>query len=679
MKNFKKILSIFIPLSLVLLAVAGMVYARFPLKEAPRRMQREYVLDEILVKFKNDSRPFRVLKVPQGEVGDRIREYLERRDVEYAEPNFYAHALWSPNDDFYPYQWHFDNTSYGGIEMEEAWDQAASPGQGAVVAVIDTGVAFEDYCEGSRWWGTCYEKAPDFQDTCFVPGYDFVNSDFHPNDDSSPGHGTHVAGTIAQSTNNTEGTAGIAFESCLMPVKVLGSDGSGTYADVAEGIIWAADNGADVINLSLGGSQSSQTLEDAVAYAYQQGVTVVAAAGNDGSSQINYPAAYNDYVIAVGATGFDETLAPYSNYGADLDLVAPGGNLDVDLNGDGYGDGVLQQTFEMNWRRFYWSYYFFEGTSMAAPHVSGVSALLISEGKASSPDEVRSILQETADDLGQSGRDNTYGWGLVNAASALGWNPEPVIVCSENSECEDSSPCTQDVCVNPGTVDSYCSNSSVADGTLCDDGKFCTVNDRCTAGACGGEVRDCSDGVACTQDSCDESADTCENTADHSYCSDGLYCNGLEYCDLSLGCQAGVAVDCDDGNECTADSCDEGADSCQNTDLQDNTLCSGGVCCSGVCEIGATECSAAIQCWDADFQYLRYNRNQFEKFCKCAAGSYGYTGYRYGFGRNTVYEYIDTSDNENWDVYPRSSYISVYEVVCPDGKIYPTNQDYFYQ
>jgi len=212
-----------------------------------------------------------------------------------------------------------------------------------------------------------------------------------------------------------------------MPVRVLDSTGSGTYADIADGIRFAVDNGAQVINLSLGGNNYSTTLEEAVAYAYNNGVTVVAAAGNDGRNVLNYPAAYDDYVISVGATQYDQELAPYSNYGPGLDLVAPGGNLNLDQSGDGYGDGVLQQTYvKIGWSNISWGYYLMDGTSMAAPHVSGVAALLIANGNATTPDDVRAALQETARDLGTAGRDDTYGWGMVDPYAALQWSSGPV-------------------------------------------------------------------------------------------------------------------------------------------------------------------------------------------------------------------------------------------------------------
>jgi serine protease len=383
----------------------------------------KWVPDEILVRFKGDAEHFRVIKVPEGQVPEKIKEYLKRPDVDYAEPNYYAFALWGPNDPYYRYQWDLDNPVNGGIQMEEAWGllgAPGTPGKGVIVAIVDTGVAYENYTKGTRR----YYLAPDLANTVFVPGYDFVEKDTHPNDDNS--HGTHVAGTVAQSTNNGVGVAGVAFNTAIMPVKVLDRNGSGTYANVADGIRWATDHGANVINLSLGGASPSPTLEDAVKYAYDHGVTVIAAAGNDSSSQVSYPAAYDDYVIAVGATRYDETLAYYSNYGASLDLVAPGGDLNVDQNGDGYGDGVLQNTFNPNTKNTSaFGYWFFQGTSMAAPHVSGVAALLLAHGNATTPDEVRTVLQETAEDLGATGRDDTYGWGLVNAYKALQWTATP--------------------------------------------------------------------------------------------------------------------------------------------------------------------------------------------------------------------------------------------------------------
>ncbi|MFH1338990.1 MAG: S8 family peptidase [Candidatus Omnitrophota bacterium] len=358
---------------------------------------------------------FKRLRLPRHRtVEEMVEIYSRNPNVEYAEPNFIASALMFPNDPYYSYQWHLDNPAYGGIRMESAWDiQTGNPN--IIVAVIDTGVAYENYKN--------FQRAPDLTNTSFAAGYDFVNKDTHPNDDE--GHGTHVAGTIAQSTNNNLGVAGVAFNATIMPIKVLDATGSGTYANVADGIYFAADNGAAVINLSLGGTSPSATLENALAYVYNKGVTIVCAAGNEyqeGNPPV-YPAAYDTYCIAVGATRYDETKAYYSNTGSYLDIAAPGGDLNVDQNNDGYGDGVLQQTFGNNPKDF--GYWFYQGTSMAAPHVTGVSALLIANGIAG-PTNIKKALEDTAEDKGPVGWDSEYGWGIVDAYAALKYSPETV-------------------------------------------------------------------------------------------------------------------------------------------------------------------------------------------------------------------------------------------------------------
>ncbi len=413
-------------------------------EEGLPRVGQKYVAGEFLVKFKPNvseqtinalnsthgvsaiyTSPytgFRRLRAPSDvTVADIVETYQANSNVEYAEANYMAYAMKAPNDEFYPYQWHLYNTRYGGIKAESAW--TISTGSGAVVAILDTGIAYEDYSEKkSAVSNRSYQQAPDLAGTFFVAGYDFVNHDDHPNDDSVSGHGTHIAGTIAQNTHNGIGTAGVAFNAYLMPVKVLDAYGAGTYADIAEGIIWATENGAHVINLGLGGSEPSTALEAAIAYAYNRGVTLIAAAGNDGIGGVCYPAAYDDYVIAVGATRYDETLAYYSNHGLSLDLVAPGGDLNVDQNGDDYGDGILQQTYKISGTgTTSWGYGFMEGTSMAAAHVSGVAALLIANGNATSPAEVRQALEFTAEDKGAAGWDIRYGWGIVDAYAALQW------------------------------------------------------------------------------------------------------------------------------------------------------------------------------------------------------------------------------------------------------------------
>jgi serine protease len=359
---------------------------------------------------------FHVVRVPALARDRVLAAYRRMPEVVAAEPDYISTALATPNDSFFfPYQWNlYDHgvlssgvASSFGIQAQAAWD--TSTGANVTIAVVDTGIAYEDY-------GKQYKQAPDLVGVTFAPGYDFVNNDSHPNDDN--GHGTHVAGTLAQATNNGKGCAGIAYSARLMPVKVLSRNGSGYDSWIASGIRFAADHGAKVINLSLGGPGDLTVLHDAVAYAYGKGVTIVAAAGNESSAFLGYPAGYNDEVIAVGATRFDGRLAPYSNYGPDVDLVAPGGDLSVDQNGDGKGDGILQQTFWSSTKKF--GYYFFQGTSMATPHVAAVAALVRSVHPGYSVGHVRAALEDTADDLGAPGKDTTYGYGLVDAAAAIG-------------------------------------------------------------------------------------------------------------------------------------------------------------------------------------------------------------------------------------------------------------------
>ena len=361
---------------------------------------------EVLVQ-REGSDEFTRVRAESGESTEELVARLSQdKTVTAVEPNYIAYGQAIPNDMFYSLQWNFHDTSKGGINAPAAWE--VTDGSGVVVAVLDTGVAYEDY--------NGFKKAPDLAGTKFARGYDFVNNDSHPNDDN--GHGTHIAGTIAGTSNNVEGVAGLAPGVTIMPVKVLDADNEGTYENIAKGIRFAADNGADVINLSLGGYQDSSVLRSAVAYAHKKGVVLVASAGNDGLSRVQYPAAYDQYVIAVGATTIENKRGSYSNYGPSIDLVAPGGDLDVDRDGNGQVDGILQQT--MNAFPQFFSYMMYRGTSMAAAHVSGSAALVIASGKADTPAQVRSVLQNNADDLGLAGKDTQYGHGKVNLGRIFG-------------------------------------------------------------------------------------------------------------------------------------------------------------------------------------------------------------------------------------------------------------------
>ncbi len=301
-----------------------------------------------------------------------------------------------------------------------------------MVAVIDTGVAYENYGP--------YLQAPDLNKT-FVAPRNFVDPTTHPNDDN--GHGTHIAGTIAQDTNNGLATAGIAFQASIMPIKILDAAANGTAARLNDAIYYAVDNSARVINLSLGFANTGRPnasgevcteivgLNDALQYAYDHNVVVVAAAGNEGVAIVNCPAAYPT-VISVGATRYDGQRAYYSNGGDALDIVAPGGDMSVDQNGDGEPDGILQVSFcndsgtmfdswVLDGVSLYGSFCtaMHAGTSMSAPHVAATVALMLGENPSLSPDAIRFYLQSTARDYGNVGWDASYGWGLLNAGAAV--------------------------------------------------------------------------------------------------------------------------------------------------------------------------------------------------------------------------------------------------------------------
>ncbi|MEL6183296.1 MAG: S8 family peptidase [Myxococcota bacterium] len=301
-----------------------------------------------------------------------------------------------PNDPLWPKQW-----SFRMVDAPEAWTRANN--RGVVVAVIDTGVAFEKYKK--------FRLVEDLDGTRFVEGYNFISDTKHANDDH--GHGTHVAGTIAQSTFNGRGVAGLAYEAKIMPLKVLSKRGFGTAGDIADAIRFAADEGAHVMNLSLGGGPRSRVMESAVAYARKKGVLVICAAGNGGRARVEYPAAYPG-AFAVSSVGPTKRLAFYSSYGPEVAVAGPGG--DKNLGGD--DGGILQNTIVANRPELTNLYLSYQGTSMATPHVAGIAALVISAGVTDAA-KVEAILRETAEDLGAGGRDDRFGHGLVNAAKAV--------------------------------------------------------------------------------------------------------------------------------------------------------------------------------------------------------------------------------------------------------------------
>ncbi len=311
---------------------------------------------------------------------DKLRSSNLNADISAIEPNYVYHALVAPNDPQYSKQWHLRS-----IHIEQAWEE--NRGKGITVAIIDTGVS----------------KVPDLAQTEFVKGYDFVNDKVNADDDN--GHGTHVAGTVAQSTNNNYGVAGIAYEAKIMPLKVLSGSGGGTISDIAEAIRFAADNGANIINMSLGGGGESQVMKDAIDYAHQKGLVIIAAAGNENAESASYPARYA-HVIGVSALDAQGERAEFSNYGAGVNIAAPGG---------GHGSKIWQETIDPETNTPIISG--LQGTSMAAPHVAGVAALIESVG-VTAPDEVFAILQQSSRNIAED-PNNYYGAGHLDATAAV--------------------------------------------------------------------------------------------------------------------------------------------------------------------------------------------------------------------------------------------------------------------
>jgi serine protease len=357
-----------------------------------------------------------------------------RHDVVYAVPDVKAHiAGFIPNDPgrgttpggWAAVQWNFAGPF--GINAPDAWQHAIDAGRpggrGVRIAVLDTGVAYSKRGK--------YRKSPDLHWTHFVRGYDFVSHDPYPNDRN--GHGTHVASTIAESTNNGIGLAGLAYGATIMPVRVLDDHGEGDASNIAAGVRFAVRHGARIINLSLEFSTDVTASEipelvDALAYAHRRGVFLVGASGNEAHHAVAYPARAR-YVVSVGATTEHGCISDFSNQGNGLDLVAPGGGADALVDGDpncdpanSAGHDIFQITLEGGPKnRRFGIPNGYEGTSMAAPHVAAAAALVIATGVVGAPPTPGAIeqrLKATARDLGPPGPDTRYGAGLLDAGAA---------------------------------------------------------------------------------------------------------------------------------------------------------------------------------------------------------------------------------------------------------------------
>ncbi|MGA8943329.1 MAG: S8 family peptidase [Thermoactinomyces sp.] len=352
----------------------------------------DFVPGELIVKFKEDISAqstqsvhaqygaksvekskysgFEIVKF-KGSITKMMEKYKNNPMVEYVEPNYYVHAMWTPND-LTSKQWGPQK-----VQAPQAWDISRSSSD-TIIAIVDTGVQ---------------ANHPDLSGKV-IQGYDFVDDDGVAQDGN--GHGTHCAGIAAAVTNNGTGIAGMAPNARIMAVRVLNNQGSGTMADVADGILYAARNGADVISLSLGGSYGSSALQNAVQQAWNSGAVVVAAAGNSGLSLPSYPAYYSQ-AIAVASTTSNDTISYFSNYGSWVDVAAPGSDI--------YSTYINS------------SYQTLSGTSMATPHVAGLAALIASQGKNNS--QIRAAIENTADQI--SGTGYYFQHGRINAYRAVNY------------------------------------------------------------------------------------------------------------------------------------------------------------------------------------------------------------------------------------------------------------------
>ena len=421
---------------------------------APRTNQGrpQYVAGQVLVKFKEGVGASSVvgalgleavqelsggellLQVPAQSAGvgndpvpALVNNLKARPEVDYAQPNYLYYPQRVPNDTYYALQWH-----YPKINLPSAWD--LTTGSSSVrIAVLDTGSTAHGDLSG-QWVGG-YDFVSDRWNSADGNGRDSSPAD--PGDEGNSFHGTHVAGTIAAKSNNRSGVAGVCWGCKVVPIRVLGYYG-GSTSDIIDAIRWASGLSvsgvpnnrypAKVINMSLGGYLGGGTCttddvatQNAINAAVARNVTVVVAAGNDADDAQYYTPASCNNVVTVAATETRNQLSYYSNWGNYIEVAAPGGDVTVDRNSDTYGDGVLSTLAYFNNRgRLAYNYVYYQGTSMATPHVAGVVGLMLSRYPNLTPDQVLTRLTNSASVVDCSGSGaGSCGWGVINARSAI--------------------------------------------------------------------------------------------------------------------------------------------------------------------------------------------------------------------------------------------------------------------
>lgn len=371
---------------------AEMSVAAFEAAQAAQTLQASG--GSLLRTSMNDPR-LQLWSVPQGNEDDLAAMMKTQPGVVSADFNSVYRAGLVPNDPSYSKQW-----AHTKINSPAAWDVSTGSNT-IVIAVIDTGIDLAH---------------PDLVGK-LVQGHDYYWYDTVPDDEN--GHGTHVSGIAAATSNNATGVAGMSWGAKIMPIKVLGPDGSGYNFDITDGILHAKNNGADIINLSLGGPTYDSNMQDAINQAHTAGLLVVAAMGNSATSTPAYPAAYSN-VMAVSATDPGDALAYYSNYGSHVDIAAPGGELFVSYELDGiYSTMPTYDVYLYTQYGYSKNYDYLQGTSQATPYVAGLAALVWSISPGLTNDQVQGVIQTTAVDLGSAGWDNIFGWGRINAGAAL--------------------------------------------------------------------------------------------------------------------------------------------------------------------------------------------------------------------------------------------------------------------